>query len=249
MRTNTIVALFVGLLALPLSASAQSAKATAQVNELVNLTVSPGPVDLTDAQEVADLDWSTILEQTIKVANNKDLFVTVSLECGLLTRTRVQTQGGATDTEWADAGVRVRVVYSDDDGATWYTALPDSGRLLDGAGAFGGGTAVGSGVSFCRRFQQLQAKLQGILDCPAGVAIPAGCTLTDEEIELLLSTLDAHAFTFLIADLSSGTYIVKVEAVGIVDDSGNDASSAAVAGAGSVTIEEVRMVRGEDITF
>lgn len=249
MRMNIALGLLVGLVAFPVGASAQSAKATAQVNELVNLTVSSGPVDLTSPQAVADLDWSTILEQTIKVANKKDLFVTVSLECGLLTRTRVQTSGGATDTQWADAGVRVRVVYSNDGGTTWYTASPDSGRVLDGSGAFGGGTAVGSGVSFCRRFQQLEAKLQGILDCPAGAAIPAGCTLTDEEIELLLSTLDANAFTFLVADLSSGTYLVKVEAVGIVNDSGNAASSAAVAGAGSVTIEEVRMIRGEDITF
>ncbi len=240
-----IFALFVVVLVLAVgTASAQSAKATAQVDELISIGVAVGPVDLTNGATVAALPWTTILTQQIHSSSQKDLFIDVSLECGLLTRTKVVTSGGVTDTETADAGIRVRVKITGPNGS--FFAQPDQGRLLDNSGMFGGATAAGSGVSFCRRFQQLSAKLQGILDCPAGAAIPIGCTLTAEEIELLLSTLDSNAFNFVTADLPSGRYTVEVQAVGITFASSSDAASAAVAGAGAVTIESVRMIKGED---
>ncbi len=241
-----ILALVVTILALAVgTASAQSAKATAQVDELITIGVTPGPVDLTSGPAVNALNWTTILTQTIKVPSQKDLFIGVSLECGLFTKTKVVTSGGITDTETADAGIRVRVKITDADGNSHF-AVPDQGRLLDNSGQFGGATAAGSGVSFCRRFQQLSAKLQGILSCPIGVPIPGGCTVTPEEIELILSTLDANAFNFIDADLPSGNYTIEVQAVGITFASSSDAASAAVAGAGSVTIEVVRMIKGED---
>ena len=225
------------------TASAQSAKATAAVDELITISVATGPVNLADATEVGNLPWLSILSQDIRTANNKDLFIDASLECGLYTKTRVKTKGGAEDTETADAGVRVRVVIdlgTDDQ----RFASPDHGVLL------GGGTeaSTGAGVSFCRRVQTLSAKLQGILTCLPGFPIPPEC-LTEEEIELVLSTLNANSFNFIAVDLSSGWHTIDVQAVGIAHASSADSEAIAYVGAGSVTIEEVRMIRGETIEF
>ncbi len=225
--------------------SAQSAKATAQVNELITLGVVGGPLDLTDPVDVATLNaaFTTIMEKTIKTANAKDLFIDVAIECGMMTKTRIKTSGGIEDTETADAGVRVRVLV---DGSP---ILPDHGRWLDDTGMFGGVTLAGTGVSMCRRFQKLSAKLQGILSCPAGAIIPDECSLTDEEIELMLSTLSSNSMNFIALDLTSGHHTVTVQAVGITHASSSDSAAAAVAGAGVVTIEEVRMIKDEDIIF
>jgi len=224
-----------------------SAKATCGVDTLVSVGQSAGPVDLTDTAEIEGLNWTDIFTQEMHCANKKDLFIDVSLECGLYTRTRVKTKGGVEDTASADAGLRVRVLLDGGPVAGGSFALPDHGALLmtDPAAA-PAEAGLGAGVSFCRRFQQLSAKLQGILTCPPGAAIPTECTLEDEEIELILSTLSAHSFNFIAPDVSSGTHTITVQAVAITSQEVGEGDSAAYAGAGSVTMEEVRMIKDED---
>jgi len=241
------------------NAMAQSAKATAAVTDLVSLNT----VITDDSQDptLVTGPWTTILSQSIKTANMKDLFINASLECGNYTMTRVKSSSGVEDTSGGFSSVRVRVVI-DPDGqnigagpsASGSYALPNAGNTLVFDGADDGdlaGTSTGEGVSFCTRVQVLSAKLQGILECAADAVIPTDCTVTDEEIALLVATLNANAFNFVAPDLSSGDHIVEVQAKGVVDASAvkGNAVSRAFAGAGSVTIEEVRMIRGEQVQF
>ena len=93
------------LFAAPLMAQSgqPSSKATAKV----------GDVNILDA---TSLGWTTILSNDIKTANQKDLFIDVSLECGLYTQTEVKSKGNK-DTSTAEAGVMVQVLV---DGAPAY---------------------------------------------------------------------------------------------------------------------------------
>lgn len=209
-----------------------SAKATAAVDELVSLAV------VASANGPVAGPWTTILTQEIKTANKKDLFIDVSLECGMFSLTQVKSKDANTDTSAAASRVRVRVRI---DGTAF--ALPDNGLFTP--------SLEGAGVSFCTRVQILSAKLQGILECPAGAAIPSECVTTFEEIALLILTLNANSFNFIAADLGPGVHTVEVQArAEAASGKGNGlAVAAAFAGAGSVTIEEVRMIKDEQVLF
>ena len=69
--------------------------------------------------------------------------------------------------------------------------------------------------------------------------------LTPESLELLLDTMNANAFNFILPDLTSGTHTIEVQArinLEATADQGS-AQSRAYLGKGSVTVEEVRMVK------
>jgi len=70
-------------------------------------TAKVGDVAILDS---GDMDWTTILEQDIKTPNGKDLFIDVSLECGLYTKTKVKSKGGTEDTATAKALIKVKVL-------------------------------------------------------------------------------------------------------------------------------------------
>ena len=55
-------------------------------------------------------DWQTLLANTIKTSNQKDLFVSASFEVGLYTDTSVSSKNMVRDTSTANAGVQVRVL-------------------------------------------------------------------------------------------------------------------------------------------
>lgn len=176
------------------------------------------------------LGWTTILENSIKTANQKDLFIDVSLECGLYTQTKVKSAGNK-DTSSAYAGVMVQV-------------------LVDGEAAYPGP------VTFCNRVQTLSATLGGILsNCTDsngdGDIDLNDCTLAPEEVELLLDTMNANSFNFILDDLMSGVHTVEVQAAIATSSSSGagSASSNATIGNGSVTVEEVRMIQDEDIVL
>jgi hypothetical protein len=218
MKTRNLVSLVlaVGFLGLAsTSALAQSAKATAKVGNVNVLNQTT-------------LGWTTILSNTIKTANQKDLFIDVSLETGLYTQTKVRSNGNK-DTSSAEATIKVQV-------------------LVDGVPAYPGE------VVFDRRNQTLSATLGGILEnCTDsngdGDIDLNDCTLAPEEIELILDTMAAHSFNFIMDDLGPGEHSVEVQAtIGTSSSSGaGSASSNATIGNGSVTVEEVRMIKGEDI--
>ena len=210
------VLLAVGFLGLAsTSALAQSAKATAKVGNVNVLNQT-------------SLGWTTILSNTIKTANQKDLFIDVSLETGLYTQTEVKSRGNK-DTSSAEATIKVQV-------------------LVDGVPAYPGD------VVFDRRAQTLSATLGGILEnCTDsngdGDIDLNDCTLAPEEIELILDTMAAHSFNFIMDDLRPGEHTVEVQAmISTSSSSGAGSASAnATIGNGSVTVEEVRLIKDEDI--
>src|SRR5881409_1508915 len=76
-----------------------SAKVTAKT---ANLTLLP--------KTTGTGDWQTLLANTIKTANQKDLFISDSFEVGLFTDTLVSSKNMQKDTSTADANVQVRVL-------------------------------------------------------------------------------------------------------------------------------------------
>jgi hypothetical protein len=219
-------AAFVLLTANVYAQSQPSAKVTAKVgfiNVMDELSVGTNTASSTVGT------WQTILSNTLKTPNQKDVFVGVSLEVGLLTDTLVRSRNGKDDTSIASAAVQVRVLIDDNE------ALPGV-------------------VVFGRRTQTLTATFQGIIDgCLAvttngTVVIDPDCVLP-EELQLILETMNANTFNFIQADLLAGVHNIQVQArlnLGASAEAGS-ASARALIGNGSVTVESVRMIRGEDI--
>jgi hypothetical protein len=210
--------------AVPSDSNHPSAKATAQCS---NITIS-----------AENGEWTTILSNTIKCSNKKDLFIDVSIVSQLTTRTRAKSKAGREDTAAAEAGVEVRVVIDED-----ANNLADPGVIV-----------------FAKRKQQLSAIFQGLLTDPEGnvclsvdpctgaIVIDANC-LQDEEVELILETMTANSFNFIVPDVTTGLHKLEVQvrpsAVTLV----GDADAAAIVGPASVTIEEVRCIKNEDIVI
>ena len=72
-----------------------------------------------------------------------------------------------------------------------------------------------------------------------------------EEIELILDTMDAATFNFVAADVPQGIQTISVQArIGVEGAVQNGAyEAAALVGKGSVTVESVRMIKGEDVVL
>ena len=192
-----------------------SAKATAQIAEVHVLSQTTSGTDTSG--------WTSILDQTIKTANKKDLFIDASLLSALYTKTNVKSKGGIKDTSSALAVVWLKVE-------------------VDGEPAFPGA------IVYNARYQELSATLQGIIE---SVDPDTGAlTIEDpEEIELIIATMSANSFNFIVPDLSSGMHEVVVWAKCSTDADimEGDANAIAVIGLGSVTVEEVRMVKNENV--
>ena len=206
-------------LVVPMAASAQSAKNAVQLSRHALLT--PAFDESTG--------WTSILNTQIRTSQQKDLIIGVSLETGLVTKTVVRSKNNVEDTAWAEANVRVRV-------------------LVDG------NEAVPGVVTYDKRYQELMAKFAGFNNCfdasGDGVIDPlTECTLDPEELSLLLDTMAAHHFAFVLDDLGSGLHNVVVQAQ-VITDKGlagsqlGEATARGLVGKGSLTVEEVRLVNG-----
>jgi hypothetical protein len=179
--------------------------------------------------------WQPILGQKIKTANDKGLAVSVSLECGLYTKTVVKTKA-VTKAE-AKASVKVRV-------------------LVDGEEADPGP------VTFCSRSSKTSAALSDIFTKPENescflvdgndeiVKIDPTC-LVHEELELLEDSMSAHSYFFYYDSATPGEHTVTVEA--LIDETtgaegedtlASDQGAKATLGNGSVLIEEIRLTHG-----
>ena len=85
------------------TANAQQSQPSSKVTaKTANLTLLP--------KTTGTGDWQTLLSNTIKTSNMKDLFITASFEVGLFTQTLVSSKNMVKDTSTADANVQVRVM-------------------------------------------------------------------------------------------------------------------------------------------
>ena len=199
-----------------------SAKVTAKT---ANLTLLP--------KTNSTGDWQTLLSNTIKTSNQKDLFISASFEVGLYTQTKTSSKNNVTDTSTANAGVQVRV-------------------LLDGKVVEPGDVVYG------RRSQTLSATLEGAiagclslitnLDGTTSIVVDTNC-VTAETIELILDTMDASSFNFVAADVPQGVHLISVQARISTGGSAQSGSFSAygTVGKGSMTVESVRLIKDEDV--
>jgi len=79
-------------------------------------------------------------------------------------------------------------------------------------------------------------------------SVLVGDVVQDEYVELILKTMDANSFNFIMADLSAGVHTIKVKARIDTDVSGTAEAKGSI-GKGSVTVESVRMIRNEDFNL
>jgi len=246
MKTVSIIlALMVAALFGVSSAAAEgypSSKATFAYDELVALETG---CDNTEGCP-ADSGWTTILKAKIKMANQKDLFIDASLQCGIVTDTTVKSLSGVLSKGTARGTVTVLVKLTDPDGNVSY-AKPSDGIDATGIGSFSVGE---QGVVFCDRIQELGAKFAG-LNCIANQDTHVVTCTDPEELQLILKTLNANSFNFVAANLSSGVYTIEVLArtsANVTVEGGALGAANAFIGAGSVAVESVRMIKGNDGT-
>lgn len=219
-------------------AFAQSSKAAWRYKEVIALSANTGGT--------TDTGWVNVLRTHIKTPNAKELAIGVSLQCGLVTDTTVKSKNGDLDSSAARGKIAVRVMIIQPDGSIVY-AEPDNGADLT--------TDIplnGDGVTYCDRYQKLEAKFSG-LNCTADLVTGAVTCEDPEELRLLLKTLNAHHFEFLHANAVPGVQEVIVQAraqAGMLlgGTALGAASAEAFAGAGALSVETIRLVKDADGT-
>ena len=228
--------------------AAPSAKATAQIGDLSIIEVSgSGGSGVTGS---ADTGWETLFTQTIKTPQDKDLFIDVSLECGLTTDTTVMSKKLTRAIATAEAIVEVQV-------------------LVDGVAIAVNGDGD-TDITFARREQTLIAEFAGDFSNCMTADLVTGKVTVDwecaglETLQLILDTMQANSFNFVVPDLDAGEHTVKIQAKLSYVASGNleqeiideetvniwaegFSFAKAYLGNGSVTIETVRMIKDEDV--
>jgi hypothetical protein len=219
-----------------------SSKATVSLGEAYALGKALAEADPNSTTSAVDTGWVTISRSYIKTPNMKDLSFDVAMQCGLVTYTEVKSKGGNKDTSQASGTIRARVKVTGEDGTVRF-AEPLEENLAD------------NGVTYCHRFQTLSAVFQGIIEnC---IALDGTIDLTDEclepeEVSLLIGTLNAAAFNFLLPDLSPGIQRIEVQARALASADLFDAQQGrsrgeAFVGVGSMRIETIRLIKDIDL--
>ncbi len=222
MKTSIILA---ALIAFGFHAAAQnqpSSKVTAKTANLVLIPKSNG-----------NGQWSTILSNKLKTANQKDILIGVSAEIGLFVKTTVNSKNMVQDTAMGQAEVEFRV-------------------LLDG-------TPVEPGIIvFGRRTQELSATLDGSIanclrsstnsDGSISTIVDLTC-VTPENISLLNDSLQATTFNWIGVDVAQGVHIISVQAR--ISTIGNQQlgsySAMACVGKASLFAESIRLTKSPDV--
>ena len=170
---------------------------------------------------------------TMKGTNGKAYDAAVSAECLLMTDTRVKSNKGETVSDWDKGSIKVWVEITDigNKGTGMRKAFPNE-------------------VTFAERFQLLEAKLNNIIVCDDD---GTNCTMTEDsqEIRLLLNTTEANSFHFILTNLDSTVYNVKVWAMADLSNKTatqiGDEHVAAAIGDRTLVIEEIRLAKNNDI--
>ena len=200
------------------AAGVPSSKATFQTSDLVLIPETSGTSD-----------WVTVLSALLKTPQDKDLFISGSLEAGTFTQTEVLSKGNHKETSTATVSIQVRA-------------------LLDGA-------VVPPGVvTYASRTQTLSAQLEGAIagcltivtnaDGSLSIVLDESC-VTPEEIDLIISELNAASFDFVAENVPQGVHTISLQAR--IDTSGSTTSGSfsalGLVGKGTMIVDEVRLVK------
>ncbi len=230
----------------------ESSKAAVALGNLTALGTASATIS---GDTLDDTGWVTVARTFIKTPNKKELAFDMALQCGLVTDTKVKSKGGNKETSEARGSIRVRVKVTDEAGterfaapaADTFTPIPSDPNGIDISGPVG--------VTYCDRFQKLEATFAG-LNCFVVPGDPPTVSCPDpEELRLILKTLNANAFNFLLADVVPGVQKIEVQAraqatvaLGGVGDELGDATAEAFVGLGSLLVETIRLIKDEDGT-
>jgi len=212
---------------------------------------------------VDDTGWITVMTTFMRTPNSKDLAFDVALQCALVTFTEAKAKGSGSGGGSAKAAaegrisVRVKVTPVDNDGNDVSDtlnpvryALPDN----DGANVLGtdgsdSDAADPDGVTYCNRFQELAVSFENLVCLSDETENPDDeCIIA---VSLLLETLNAHAFNFVMPDVSSGPKQIEVQAratanADVFGDSLSSARGEAFVGMGSTLVETLGLVKSYD---
>src|SRR5437867_9312697 len=96
-KNSKLIPVLLALSLAAVSGYAQSQPSSKVTAKTANLTLLPSTTGTGD--------WQTLLSNTIKTSNQKDLFIGASFEVGLYTQTLVSSKNMTKDTSTADAKV------------------------------------------------------------------------------------------------------------------------------------------------
>lgn len=223
--SSTVIALILAGLVLGIGNAAESIPASKATAKVADLTL----LDWKKTDTSKTVPWETIMSTSIKTSMQKDLFIDASFESGLYTQTLVKSKDMVSDTSNSTAGIEIRV-------------------LVDGKEAYPGQ------VIFARRSQTLFATLQGQLalmdkNGDGIVGFDELVTIAPEQIDLVLDTMNASSFNFVLDNIGTGVHKIQVQAridLGTKVQAGS-AEARALIGKGSVTVEEVRMIKDTEV--
>ena len=230
-KTSQLILALLALSLAAVSGYAQNSQPSSKVTaKTANLTLLPPTT--TQGQ------WQTVLANTIKTANQKDLFVSASFEIGLYTDTLVKSRNMVSDTSTAKASVKVRVVL---DLNTPAERVIEPGEVVYG-----------------RRQQTLSATLEGAIASCLSIVTNVNGSLSiildpdcvqPEVIQLIQDTMDAASFNFVAVDVPQGVHTVSVQAQ--IDSTGTVQNGTfearALVGKGAVTVESVRLIKTPNV--
>jgi hypothetical protein len=159
-----------------------------------------------------------LLEAQIKTANKKDLIISVSAECVLLTDTKIKGKDELWDEDRDYASIKVWVEVDGE------RAFPDE-------------------VTFAERLQILKGRLSAVTYNSTNDVIYMA-----EEVELLLNTTSANCFNFLLLNLDSGEHTVRVMAdIKTVDEADDTYHAFGIIGDRTIVVQEVRLIQDAEI--
>jgi hypothetical protein len=204
---------------------------------------------------------------TIKVPQDKELLVGVSAEIGLVTMTSVKGKNGGSAKSIADASAMVDIFAVRVGGGANYHAAP--GQLILSKRVQELDATLGGVIQSCEDTtggvdgEGIRPGENGYLATPDGkIDIASECSVTDEEIGLLLDTTAAHHFNFVLPNMDQGEYEIqavfttgaraKIEICNDVDVCAYDpegtvsasSTAKAVVNKTMVTVQQVRAAKG-----
>lgn len=220
-----------------------------------------GVFNLHEVSHSSPDEWYPVFKGSIHTANDKELIAGVSLEIGITTDTTVWSKQLERALANAMAKVEIMVVMNPGYEMSQYDPTKEIWEVGTGRKALPGE------VTFAKREQTLIARLAGqlplVCDETTGLCYVKDefnvTEIEEEMIRLMLNTLTAHSFNFILPNCPAGTQSIGVFArltytdmdntTPLTDDGFDPAStygfSHAYLGKGSVTIEEARMVKSD----